>query len=101
MAAMATGMMMRKKQPPTAYRNSFRKKIFRCAEDEVDELMQTIRALSKRLAAGQTKGMNYPTKLTPDLRQTLRKNMRCGGELIDIVHRKPKRNRINLCCFVM
>jgi uncharacterized protein with von Willebrand factor type A (vWA) domain len=66
-------------------------------EDEVDELMQTIRALSKRLAARANRRYEPSHKIDlPDLRQTLRKNMRCGGELIDIIHRKPKRNRIKL-----
>ena len=45
----------------------------------------------------QTGGMSHPAKIDmPDLRQTLRKNLRCGGELLDIVHRKPKRNRVKL-----
>lgn len=66
-------------------------------EDEVDELMQTIKALSKRLAARANRRYEPSHKIDlPDLRQTLRKNMRCGGELIDIIHRKPKRNRIKL-----
>jgi len=66
-------------------------------EDEVEELMQTIRALSKRLAARANKRYEPSHKIArPDLRRTLRKNMRCGGELIDIVHRKPKRNRMKL-----
>jgi uncharacterized protein with von Willebrand factor type A (vWA) domain len=32
----------------------------------------------------------------PDLRQTLRKNLRRGGELLELAWRKPKRNRIKL-----
>ncbi len=32
----------------------------------------------------------------PDLRKTLRKNLRRGGELLDIIHRRPKRNRLKL-----
>jgi uncharacterized protein with von Willebrand factor type A (vWA) domain len=66
-------------------------------EDEVQELMQTIKALSKRLAVRANRRYESSHKIAlPDLRRTLRKNMRCGGELIDIVHRKPKRNRIKL-----
>src|SRR5664279_2353987 len=66
-------------------------------EDQVDELLQIIKALSKRLAAKTNRRYKPSHKITmPDLRQTLRKNMRWGGELLDIVHRKPKRNRVKL-----
>ena len=66
-------------------------------EDNVDELMQTIKALSKRLAARTNRRYEPSHKIDmPDLRRTLRKNLRCGGELLDIVHRKPKRNRVKL-----
>jgi uncharacterized protein with von Willebrand factor type A (vWA) domain len=66
-------------------------------EDQVDELMQIIKALSKRLAAITSRRYKPSHKISmPDLRQTLRKNMRWGGELLDIVHRKPKRNRVKL-----
>ena len=66
-------------------------------EDKVGELMQIIKALSKRLAAKRNRRYKPSRKIAmPDLRQTLRKNLRCGGELLDIVHRKPKRNRVKL-----
>jgi uncharacterized protein with von Willebrand factor type A (vWA) domain len=66
-------------------------------EDKVDELMQTIKALSKRLAARTNRRYEPSRKIDmPDLRRTLRKNLRCGGELLDIVNRKPKRNRVKL-----
>ena len=66
-------------------------------EDEVDELMQTIRSIAKRLAAKTNRRYESSYKADmPDLRKTLRKNLRRGGELLDIVHRKPKRNRIKL-----
>jgi uncharacterized protein with von Willebrand factor type A (vWA) domain len=65
--------------------------------DEMEELMQTIRSLSKRLAARANRRYESSHKIElPDLRQTLRKNLRCGGELLEIIHRKPKRNRIKL-----
>lgn len=66
-------------------------------EEEVDELMQTIRSIAKRLAAKTNRRYESSYKADmPDLRKTLRKNLRRGGELLDIVHRKPKRNRIKL-----
>jgi uncharacterized protein with von Willebrand factor type A (vWA) domain len=66
-------------------------------EDEMGELMQIIKALSKRLAARTNRRYEPSRKIDmPDLRQTVRKNLRCGGELLNIVHRKPKRNRVKL-----
>ena len=66
-------------------------------EDDLEELMQTIKALSKRLAARTNRRYEPSHKVDmPDLRQTLRKNLRCGGELLDIIQRKPKRNRVKI-----
>lgn len=66
-------------------------------EDEVDELMQIIKALAKRLAAKTNRRFEISLKTDfPDLRKTLRKNLRRGGELLDIVHRRPKSNRVKL-----
>ncbi|HEU5165342.1 MAG TPA: VWA domain-containing protein, partial [Chitinophagaceae bacterium] len=66
-------------------------------EDEVEELMQTIKAIAKRLAAKTNRRYEFSYKTDmPDLRKTLRKNLRRGGELLDIVHRKPQRNRLKL-----
>jgi uncharacterized protein len=65
--------------------------------EEVDELMQTIKALSKRLAAKTNRRYKFSHKINiPDLRQTLRKNLRRGGELLELAYRKPKRNRVKL-----
>jgi hypothetical protein len=64
---------------------------------EVDELILLIKALSKRLAAKVNRRYTLSHKTDiPDLRQTLRKNLRRGGELLDIVYRRPKRNRVKL-----
>lgn len=65
--------------------------------DELEELMRTIKALSKRLAAQVNRRYKQANKPgLPDLRRTLRLNMRRGGELLDIAFRKPKRNRTRL-----
>ncbi|MCW3108339.1 MAG: hypothetical protein JWQ09_2845 [Segetibacter sp.] len=65
--------------------------------DELDELMQNIKALSRRLAAHLNRRYEKSGKINlPDLRRTLRKNMRHGGELVEIAFRKPKRNRTKL-----
>lgn len=65
--------------------------------DELEELMRTIKAISKRLAAQVNRRYEQTNKTgLPDLRRTLRLNMRRGGELLDIAFRKPKRNRTRL-----
>ena len=65
--------------------------------EEVDELMQAIRYLSKRLAAKANRRYKFSHQINmPDLRQTLRKNLRRGGELMELAYRKPKRNRVKL-----
>lgn len=66
-------------------------------DNEVAELMKCIRSLSRRLAAKANRRYELSNKVDlPDLRQTLRKNLRRGGELVDIMHRRPKRNRVKL-----
>ena len=66
-------------------------------DDEVDELMRNIRALSRRLSAKINRRYSKSNKTAmPDLRRTLRKNMRRGGELLEIAYRKPKVNRTKL-----
>lgn len=65
--------------------------------EEVDELMQTIRAFAKRLAAKKNRRYQFSHRINKlDLRLTLRKNLRRGGELLELVYRKPKHNRIKL-----
>ena len=66
-------------------------------EDEVDEIMKMIKSIAKRLAAKTNRRYEFSSKTDiPDLRKTLRKNLRRGGVLLDIIHRKPKRNRVKL-----
>ncbi len=65
--------------------------------NDLPEMMRTIRALSRRLAAQSNKRYQKSEKINqPDLRKTLRKNMRFGGELLQIAFKKPKRNRLKL-----
>ncbi|MBO9203730.1 MULTISPECIES: vWA domain-containing protein [Niastella] len=79
-------------------RESLTQKDFSAIPDhEVAELMKAIRSLSRRLAAKANRRYELSNRVDlPDLRQTLRKNLRRGGELIDIIHRRPKRNRVKL-----
>ncbi|MEJ7736693.1 MAG: VWA domain-containing protein [Chitinophagaceae bacterium] len=79
------------------FENLSRKDFSSVPSDQVEELMRTIRALSRRLAARLSRRYERSNKIKlPDLRKTLRLNMRRGGELLEIAFRKPKRNRANL-----
>ncbi len=65
--------------------------------DELDDLIRSIKALSRRFAAHLNRRYTNSSKINlPDLGRTLRKSMRHGGELIEIAFRKPKPNRTKL-----
>jgi len=65
--------------------------------DELEELMQSLKSFSRQLAARANRRYKKSKgQQLPDLRQTLRKNLRRGGELLDIVYRQPKKNRVRL-----
>jgi uncharacterized protein with von Willebrand factor type A (vWA) domain len=66
-------------------------------ETDLAELTRSIRALSKKLAAQLSRRYQKSGNiLLPDLRRTLRKNMRYGGELLQIAFRKRRRTRTRL-----
>jgi uncharacterized protein with von Willebrand factor type A (vWA) domain len=66
-------------------------------DDEVDELMDVIKAISKSLAIRTGRRYAKTRKsLRPDVRRTLRQNMRRGGELVEIYFRKHKTTRTNV-----
>ncbi|MEX2565709.1 MAG: VWA domain-containing protein, partial [Cyclobacteriaceae bacterium] len=65
--------------------------------DELEDLIRSIKVLSRRLSAHLNRRYKHSEKVNlPDLRRTIRKNMRHGGELFDIAFKKPKRNRTKL-----
>lgn len=65
--------------------------------DELDDLMRIIKALSKRLAAQVARRYEKTNRShLPDLRLTMRLNMRRGGELLYLLFRRPKRNRTRM-----
>jgi uncharacterized protein len=71
--------------------------------EQVEEVKQILRSLSKRLAANlkrRYKGTHYYER--PDLRRTLRKNLRHGGELLELAFKKPvpDRRKLVLLCDV-
>ena len=65
-------------------------------QEELAELYVLIKNLSKRLASQLNRRYKAGKASLPDLRKTIRKNMRHGGELIHLVHKKPKRNRVKV-----
>lgn len=65
--------------------------------DDLDEVMQRIKELSKTLANRVNRRHQKSRSADAfDLKQTLRKNLRRGGELIEIAYQKPKKNRLKL-----
>jgi uncharacterized protein len=71
--------------------------------EEKEELTHIIKAFSRRLAANAARRYQKSNKVSlPDIRKTLRLNMRSGGELIRIYYKRPKRirTRIVILCDV-
>jgi len=80
-----------------------RKDFSMVAPDELPELTQYLKALAKRLAAHTNRRYRADAGGNkPDLRKTLRNNMRRGGELLQLAwrKRKPNRTRLVLLCDV-
>ncbi len=66
-------------------------------DEDLNELLRTIQSISKRLAAHVNRRYEHSSKNKfPDIRKIFRRNMRSGGELLQLVFRKPKRNRVKL-----
>ncbi len=65
--------------------------------DDLPELMQRIRELSLTLARRANRRHQKTTTVRQfDLRQTLRKNLRRGGELVELAYKKPRKNRLKV-----
>ncbi len=65
--------------------------------DDLPELMQRIRELSLTLARRANRRHRKTTTVRQfDLRQTLRKNLRRGGELVELAYKKPRKNRLKV-----
>ena len=66
-------------------------------DDGLEDTMRIIHSLSRQLASRTKRRYEKTNRGTlPDIRRTLRKNMRKGGELLELVYRRPKRNKIKL-----
>lgn len=67
------------------------------ATDDLPELMQRIRELSLTLARRANRRQQKTTATRQfDLRRTLRKNLRRGGELVELAYKKPRKNRLKV-----
>jgi uncharacterized protein len=67
------------------------------AADDLAEVMQRIRELSMTMARRANRRYRKTTSARQfDLPRTLRKNLRRGGEMIDLAFRKPRKNHLNV-----
>ena len=67
------------------------------SDDQIPDLLDFLRKLAKKLSRDLSRRYqtgNRSRKL--DLRQILRKNMRRGGEIIELAYRQPQKNKIKL-----
>ncbi|HSJ66878.1 MAG TPA: VWA domain-containing protein [Anditalea sp.] len=65
--------------------------------DELDDLMRSIKALSRRFYTQLNRRFTHSNKKnTPDLIRIVRKSMRHGGEFIELDFKKHKRSRTKL-----
>lgn len=67
------------------------------SDDQIPDLLDFLRKLAKKLSRNLSRRYrsgNQHRQL--DLRQILRKNMRRGGEIIELAYRQPRRNRVKL-----
>ncbi len=67
------------------------------AEEELFEVARLIHRIARTLALRESRRRKPSQKRVQlDLRRTLRKNMRCGGELLDLVHFQPARRKTQI-----
>lgn len=65
--------------------------------EEIGELMLLIRRFSRRIALLLNRRYRQNARAgMPDIRRTLRKNIHAGGELVDLVFKQPKHNRVRV-----
>jgi uncharacterized protein len=64
--------------------------------DELLEMQQVITTLARRLARQRSRRNKAGFQGNLDLRRTMRKNLRRGGELIELAKQKPQKNKLQL-----
>lgn len=65
-------------------------------EDELREMFELIQMIARRLARKQNRRFSKNKHGLLDLRQTLRQNLRRGGEIVELIRRKPQKRRLEL-----
>ena len=65
--------------------------------EDLNEVISLINEIGKRLATRFSRRMRHSKRLGPlDLRRTMRQSLRRGGELIDLMHHRRRRQRLKL-----
>ena len=65
--------------------------------EELNEVIALINEIGKRLATRFSRRMRHSKRHGPmDLRRTMRQSLRKGGELIDLMHHRRRRQRLKL-----
>jgi uncharacterized protein len=64
--------------------------------DELQAVFQLIQAIARRLARLKNRRFKKDKNGVLDLRKTLRQNLRRGGEMLDLVRKKPQKRKIRL-----
>ncbi len=65
--------------------------------EELNEVIALINKIGKRLATRFSRRMRHSKRHGPmDLRRTMRQSLRRGGELIDLMHHRRRRQRLKL-----
>ena len=65
--------------------------------EELNEVIALINEIGKRLATRFSRRMRHSKRHGPmDLRRTMRQSLRRGGELIDLMHHRRRRQRLKL-----
>jgi hypothetical protein len=81
----------------SAVATSGQKKFDGFSDDELTEIMRIIRRAAKPLALQFNRRKQRARRPgTFDLRQTLRRNLRRGGDILELVYNKPKKHRPQL-----
>ncbi len=66
-------------------------------KEDLEEVMQIIKEMSKALAVSTKRRHTKSNNANQfDLRNTIRKNLKRGAEIFEIVYKKPKKNRLKL-----
>jgi uncharacterized protein len=66
------------------------------SEDEIKEIYDIIKMIARRLARQQNRRWTKNKNGKLDIRRTLRQNMRRGGEMLEILRMKKRKQRIQL-----